>query len=99
MSRHKSIFHFNMLLLAIVSALILFPLAYYNHANYSSSDENVAELIAREKPQHQPWFAPVWEPPGKEVESFIFVLQGALGAGFVGFYLGYLKGKKEGKKE
>ncbi len=32
--------------------------------------------------------APLWEPPSGEIESLLFALQAAIGAGLVGFYFG-----------
>jgi len=44
-----------------------------------------------------PWFESLWEPPRGEIESLLFVLQAAIGAGFIGYFIGYMRGKhKEG---
>ncbi|NLN22191.1 MAG: cobalt ABC transporter substrate-binding protein CbiN, partial [Syntrophomonadaceae bacterium] len=40
-----------------------------------------------------------WEPPSGEIESLLFALQAAIGAGFIGYYLGFVKGRKESEKE
>ena len=29
-----------------------------------------------------------WEPPSGEIESLLFALQAAIGAGFIGYYVG-----------
>jgi cobalt/nickel transport protein len=35
----------------------------------------------------------LYEPPSDEIESLLFALQAALGAGFIGYYIGYKRGK------
>jgi cobalt/nickel transport protein len=37
------------------------------------------------------------EPQSGEIETFFFALQAAIGAGIVGYYLGFVKGRKAGK--
>ena len=39
-------------------------------------------------------FNSVWKPPGGEIETLLFSLQAAIGAGLIGFCLGYIVGKK-----
>ena len=41
-------------------------------------------------PDYEPWFEPILEPASGEVESLLFALQAAIGAGVVGFVLGRL---------
>jgi cobalt/nickel transport protein len=48
---------------------------------------------------YQPWFEPLWTPPSKEIESLLFSLQAALGAGLLGYYFGLRRGRGEGRKE
>ena len=48
---------------------------------------------------YQPWFEPLWTPPSKEIESLLFSLQAALGAGLLGYYVGLRRGRGEGRKE
>ncbi|GAV21998.1 energy-coupling factor ABC transporter substrate-binding protein [Carboxydothermus pertinax] len=86
----------NIILLILVIALIAVPM-FLVKGEFSGADELASRVIEKQDPNYKPWFSPVWEPPSGEIESFLFALQAALGAGFVGFYLGYLKGKKEGK--
>ncbi|CEO90262.1 hypothetical protein SSCH_790007 [Syntrophaceticus schinkii] len=40
----------------------------------------------------------IWEPPSGEIESLLFALQAAIGAGFIGYYFGFVKGRKENEK-
>jgi len=85
---------FNLLLVILVLTLAVIPLIYVQGADFGGADGEAVDLIAQINPQYQPWFHSIWAPPSGEIENLLFVLQGALGAGFVGYYLGYLKGKK-----
>jgi cobalt/nickel transport protein len=44
------------------------------------------------KSDYKPWFSSIWEPPSGEIESLLFALKAALGAGFIGYYIGYVRG-------
>ena len=63
-------------------------------ALFSGSDDQGKQLITTIDPGYKPWFSPIWEPPSSEIESLLFALQAALGAGFVGYYFGYTRGKR-----
>jgi cobalt/nickel transport protein len=43
---------------------------------------------------YRPWAQPLWSPPGKEMESLLFALQAAIGAGGLGYVLGRLHGRR-----
>lgn len=42
---------------------------------------------------YEPIANPIWEPPSGEIESLLFGLQAAIGAGIIGYFLGYYKAK------
>ena len=84
----------NIILLILVAFLAFFPLYLNNKADFAGADERASEMISEINPVYQPWFQELWKPPSAEVESFLFALQASLGAGFVGYFFGYLKGKK-----
>ena len=44
-------------------------------------------------------FNSIWEPPSGEIESLLFALQAAIGAGFIGYFIGYIRGKNKLKEE
>lgn len=88
----------NLALIAIVIVLAVVPLFMLKDAEFSGADAQAEEAITEINADYQPWFSPVWEPPSGEIESLLFVLQAALGAGFVGYYLGYLKGRHKSRK-
>jgi cobalt/nickel transport protein len=55
---------------------------------FRGADDHARDLIGTIAPGYQPWFKPVMEPPSGEIASLLFSLQAALGAGFIGYYLG-----------
>lgn len=95
----KSLPWTNFLLLGLVVALMVYPLVFNRSADFEGADGKAQKLIHEINPHYQPWFSTIWEPPSGEIENLLFVLQGALGAGFIGYCLGYMKGKRETKRE
>ena len=85
----------NLLLVLLVLFLMAFPLLFRADAEFGGADGLAEEVIAQVQPGYEPWFKSLWEPPSDEVESLLFALQAALGAGFIGYFLGYRKGKGE----
>lgn len=86
----------NLLLLALVVVLAVFPLFLQKGAEFGGADGQAEELITQINPDYKPWFNSFWEPPSGEIESLLFSLQAALGAGFIGYFIGFSKGKKTG---
>ncbi|WP_440947409.1 energy-coupling factor ABC transporter substrate-binding protein [Methanosarcina sp. T3] len=42
---------------------------------------------------YEPIAEPIWEPPSGEIESLLFGLQAAIGAGIIGYFFGYYRAK------
>jgi len=85
--------HQNALLLLAVVLLAVLPLWLVEQpANgadlFAGADNKAMELIGQIAPTYQPWFAPLLEPASGEIASLLFAVQAALGAGFIGYYLG-----------
>lgn len=55
---------------------------------FKGADDQAKDVIGKIAPGYQPWFKPLMEPPSGEIGSLLFALQAALGAGFIGYYLG-----------
>lgn len=55
---------------------------------FRGADDQAKDVIATLAPGYQPWVKPLLEPPSGEIGSLLFALQAALGAGFIGYYLG-----------
>jgi cobalt/nickel transport protein len=91
----------NLVLLVGVVALFAIPLALRLGASgapegesYGGSDDKAVSTIEKVDPGYRPWFNPLFEPSSGEVESGLFALQAALGAGVFGFALGRLSGRR-----
>ena len=89
----------NVLLLALVVLLAALPLWLLPNAEFGGADGQAEEVILELDPDYEPWFAPILEPASGEVESLLFALQAAVGAGIVGFVLGRITKKPGGKDE
>ena len=84
----------NFILLALTIILIITPLLLNAKAEYGGADGEAENLISEINPDYKPWFSSLYEPPSGEIESLLFSTQAAIGAGFIGYYLGSRKGKK-----
>ncbi|MEU5951421.1 energy-coupling factor ABC transporter substrate-binding protein [Streptomyces sp. NPDC047525] len=97
MSRNAKI---NTLLLLIVAALAVLPLALGlgddEKEPFTGADAQAETAITEIKPDYEPWFSPLYEPPSGEIESALFALQAALGAGVLAYYFGLRKGRRQG---
>jgi cobalt/nickel transport protein len=88
----------NLWLLLGVILLAVGPLMFHSEtAKFGGSDDQASALISNIKPGYQRWAQPVWTPPSSEIESLIFALQAALGAGLLGYYFGRKRGLVEAK--
>ncbi|MGB8940494.1 MAG: energy-coupling factor ABC transporter substrate-binding protein [Streptomyces sp.] len=97
MSRNAKI---NTLLLVIVAALAVLPLALGlgddKKEPFTGADSQAETAITEIEPDYKPWFSPLYEPPSGEIESALFALQAALGAGVLAYYFGLRKGRRQG---
>ena len=88
----------NMLMMIAVVVLVAFPLWMVQKPApgpdgktveiFRGADDHAKDVIGEIAPGYQPWFKPLMEPPSAEIGSLLFALQAALGAGFIGYYLG-----------
>ena len=83
----------NWLLIAAVVILLAMPLVIREGSEFGGSDDAAVKEISALDPNAKPWFTPLWTPPGTEVETLLFSLQAALGAGFIGYFFGYKRGR------
>ena len=89
----------NLVLLFLVAALAVLPLALglgdHKKEPFTGSDAEAETAITELKPDYEPWFSPLYEPPSGEIESALFALQAALGAGVLGFAVGLRRGRRQ----
>ncbi|KAJ50335.1 cobalt/nickel transport protein [Clostridium tetanomorphum] len=55
---------------------------------FGGADDQIEDTIKETNANYEPWFSSFWEPPSGEIESLLFAVQAAIGAGFIGFYIG-----------
>ncbi|MER5578188.1 energy-coupling factor ABC transporter substrate-binding protein [Streptomyces massasporeus] len=92
----------NLALLLAVAALAVLPLALglgdHKKEPFTGSDGEAETAITELKPDYEPWFSPLYEPPSGEIESALFALQAALGAGVLAYYFGLRRGRRQGEQ-
>jgi cobalt/nickel transport protein len=78
----------NWLLILAVLSLAIAPVIFIRDAEFNGADGQAEQAIGEVRPEYEPWFQPVFEPPSGEVESLLFSFQAALGAGVIGYVMG-----------
>lgn len=92
---NRSLKKINLILLLAVVVLTAAPFFIHPQGSeFGGADDQGPDLIQKEHPGYQVWFQPVWEPPSGEIESLLFALQAGIGAGIIGYILGYMKARK-----
>ena len=84
----------RLLIIAAIVALVVLPLLFVEGAEFGGADGQAEEAITQIDQNYQPWFNPLIEPASGEIESLLFALQAALGAGVIFYYLGYSAGRR-----
>ncbi len=85
----------NIILILLVIGLAVLPLFIVKNAEFGGADGQAEEAITEIDKDFQPWFTPLFEPASGEIESLLFALQAAIGAGVIGYGLGYFKGRSK----
>ncbi|GIM28559.1 cobalt transport protein CbiN [Clostridium polyendosporum] len=78
--------HCGLIILCIL--LVVTGLVLGSDKGFSGTDDRAEQAINEINSNYKPWFNSMWEPPSSEIESLLFSLQAALGAGFIGYYIG-----------
>ena len=101
--------HQNLILLIAVVLLAVVPLWLVQKPApdadgkeveiFAGADDQAKDLIGTIAPDYQQWFEPLIEPASGEIASLLFALQAALGAGFIGYYLGVSIGREKSRRQ
>ena len=55
---------------------------------FGGTDNQAQAAIGQIAPHYERWFEPLLEPASGQIESLLFALQAAIGAGIIGYWLG-----------
>lgn len=83
----------NYLLLLLATALVAAPMILKLPGEYTGTDDAARQAITDHG--YEPWFESLWVPPSKEIESLLFALQAAAGAGVLGYVLGRVHARRQ----
>ena len=85
----------SVLLLVFAAAIVAAPMVLPGiEGAFSGTDDVASQAIEAARPGYERWTEPFWSPPSKEVESTLFALQAAFGAGILGYVLGRRHGSR-----
>lgn len=86
------------LLVAAVAAIAAIPLLIgagdHLPEPFPAADDQAEEAIELLAPDHEPLMEPLFEAPSAEIESGLFALQAAVGAGVLGYYFGVVRTRR-----
>jgi cobalt/nickel transport protein len=86
--------------IVIIILLMAYPLATIKDSEFGGSDGAGSDVVAQIAPEYNSeWIANWWAPPGGETESMLFALQATAGGIFIGYFFGFLNGRKKGREE
>ncbi len=98
MSELKKLTLIVVLLIAVIGLLTAFvPHMIGIIPEWRGADVAASSKIGEINSGYEPWFSPIWKPPSGEIETFLFSLQAAIGAGIIGYIAGLYAGRKEKK--
>lgn len=83
----------NLVLTLGVVLLVTVPLMLLGNSEFGGSDDAGSTVVEEINGGYTPWFESFWEPPSGEIESLLFCVQSAIGAGICGFVLGRISRK------
>ncbi len=85
----------TVLLIVALLLVVAGPLVLNGRGAFVGTDDAAKTAITEIAPQTQPWFTPIWSPPSHEIETLLFSLQAAAGAGLVGYFIGLRRGRAD----
>lgn len=87
----------NLILILLCVVLCVVPFLISKDGEFEGADGQAEGIITEINSEYEPWAESLWEPPSGEVESFLFSMQAALGAGFIGYFIGKKRNDKGNK--
>lgn len=85
--------------IALIILLTTVPLVIVKNSDFGGTDNLAADTVTALAPEYDSgWITNWWQPAG-ETESALFALQAAAGGVLIGYFFGYLHGKKGGRKQ
>ena len=93
-SRNK-LFSKTVILLALTVLVAIIPLYVVKNAEFGGADGEAMDIVTEINPDFSPILDPIIEPASGEIESMLFALQAAIGAGIIGFGIGKISKKKD----
>lgn len=85
----------NLLIILLIMALLIAPFIVAKQGEFGGADQNALEVVMEIAPDYQPIAENIFVPASGEIESMLFTLQGAIGACFIGYYIGSKKKKEK----
>lgn len=85
----------NIALLILVIVIAVIPLVFQSKAKFTGTDDKAKDAITDIKKDYKPWFNSIWTPPSGEIESLLFAVQAGIGSLVIGYYIGYVQGRKK----
>jgi cobalt/nickel transport protein len=89
----------NLILLILVVLITVIPLYIASGSEFGGADGEAEGVITELDSDYEPWASPLFEPASGEIESMLFALQAAIGAGVIGFGFGRLSAKHKASEK
>ena len=86
--------------IGLVVLVLLFCIPFYTapaDSEFGGTDSAVTDIL--QENGTEPWFKPIAEPAGPEVESGLFAMQAALGSGIMFYCLGRMAGRRKAAQD
>lgn len=83
----------SLLLIGAAGLIIALPMILGIEGEYAGTD-SIAQSAIEASHGATPWAEPLWSPPSGEIESLLFALQAAIGAGLIGYAIGRRHGAR-----
>lgn len=78
----------------LIAAVVILGISFMSGSGTEFGGTDAAVTESLESDGYTPWFHPLFELGSGELESGLFAIQAALGAGVVGFVLGSLRERR-----